>query len=111
MENRIYTINELMSLITESANEVKAKIGDGVQSSNKKENSKTYKETAKKVKNKKPRRNFIKEIFSELKKVSWPSKSQIINNTVVILVFIVIATLVLSLLDVGFQKLLSFVIK
>lgn len=51
MENRIYTINELMSLITESANEVKAKIGDGVQSSNKKENSKTYKETAKKVKN------------------------------------------------------------
>ena len=54
---------------------------------------------------------FFRETKSELKKVSWPSKSQLINNAVVILVFIVIATLVLSLLDVGFQKLLSFVIK
>ncbi|MBE7015978.1 MAG: preprotein translocase subunit SecE [Ruminococcaceae bacterium] len=54
---------------------------------------------------------FFRETKAELKKVSWPSKSQLINNTVVILVFIVIATLVLSLLDVGFQKLLSFVIK
>ena len=54
---------------------------------------------------------FFRETKSELKKVSWPSKSQLFNNTVVILVFIVVATLVLSLLDVGFQKLLSFVIK
>ena len=54
---------------------------------------------------------FFRETKSELKKVSWPSKSQLINNTVVILSFIVIATLVLSLLDVGFQKLLSFVIR
>ena len=54
---------------------------------------------------------FFRETKSELKKVSWPSKSQLINNTVVILSFIVIATLVLSLLDVGFQKLLAFVIK
>ena len=54
---------------------------------------------------------FLRETKSELKKVSWPSKSQLVNNTVVILTFIVIATLVLSLLDVGFQKLLSFVIR
>lgn len=54
---------------------------------------------------------FFRETKAELKKVSWPSKSQLINNTVVILTFIVIATLVLSLLDVGFQKLLSFVIR
>ena len=54
---------------------------------------------------------FFRETKSELKKVSWPSKSQLINNTVVILSFIVVATLVLSLLDVGFQKLLAFVIK
>ena len=54
---------------------------------------------------------FFRETKSELKKVSWPSKSQLVNNTVVILSFIVIATLVLSLLDVGFQKLLSFVIR
>ena len=53
---------------------------------------------------------FFRETKAELKKVSWPSKSQLINNTVVILTFIVIATLVLSLLDIGFEKILSFVI-
>ena len=31
---------------------------------------------------------FFRETKAELKKVSWPSKSQLINNTVVILVFI-----------------------
>ena len=53
---------------------------------------------------------FFRETKSELKKVSWPSKSQLVNNTVVILTFIIIAIVVLSLLDIGFEKILSFVI-
>lgn len=51
MDERIYTINELKTLISESASEFKAKIGDGVNSGNKKENEKTYSDAKKKVKN------------------------------------------------------------
>lgn len=51
MNERIYTINELKTLIAESAKEFKAKIGDGVESENKRENNKTYKDTKSKVKN------------------------------------------------------------
>ena len=50
MTERVYSINELKSLIKESATEFKAKVGDKVNEFNKKENSKTYKETNKKLK-------------------------------------------------------------
>lgn len=48
---------------------------------------------------------YFKECKAELKKVTWPSKDQIIHNTGIILAFIAIVTIILSLLDVGFAKL------
>ncbi len=47
---------------------------------------------------------FFREAKSELKKVSWPNKEQLIHNTLVILVFIIITTIILSVLDLGFGK-------
>lgn len=54
---------------------------------------------------------FLRETKSELKKVSWPTKEQLFHNTVVILAFVIITTIILSLLDLGFEKLLSLIIK
>lgn len=51
MTERVYTINELKTLISESANEFKAKIGDGVNTSNDKENKNAYSMTKSKIKN------------------------------------------------------------
>ena len=48
---------------------------------------------------------FFREYKAELKKVTWPTKSQLINNTIVILVFVIIVTVILSVLDLGFGKL------
>lgn len=50
MEERTYTINELRQLINESSSDFKAKVADGINSSNKKENEKTYKDAKQKVK-------------------------------------------------------------
>jgi hypothetical protein len=49
MDERTYTINELKSLISESAADFKAKIGNGVNSANKKENNATYSSAKKRV--------------------------------------------------------------
>ena len=51
---------------------------------------------------------YLKECKAELKKVTWPTKDQLIHNTGVILVFIAIVTVILSLLDIGFAKLFQF---
>ena len=53
---------------------------------------------------------FFRETKSELKKVSWPSKAQLFRNTAVILAFVVIMTVILSVFDVAFEKLLSLIV-
>ncbi len=50
---------------------------------------------------------FLKETKAELKKVTWPTKEQLIHNTGVILVFIIFACVILSLLDFGFQQIMQ----
>ena len=57
------------------------------------------------VKQKKSLIRFFREAKSELKKVTWPSKEQLAHNTLIILVFIIIVTVILSVLDLGFGKL------
>lgn len=53
---------------------------------------------------------FFRETKSEIKKVSWPSKAQLFRNTAVILAFVIIMTVILSLFDVVFEKLLSLIV-
>ena len=48
---------------------------------------------------------FFKDTKTEQKKVKWHEKEQLIHNTGVIIVFILIITIILSVLDFGFAKL------
>ncbi len=52
---------------------------------------------------------FFKETKAELKKVSWPNKQQLLHNTLIIVVFIAIATVILSVLDIGFSQAFSLI--
>ena len=46
---------------------------------------------------------FFRETKSEIKKVSWPSKAQLVRNTAVILAFVVIMTVILFVFDKAFE--------
>ena len=50
-------------------------------------------------------KKFFRDTKSELKKVTWPTKEQLIHNTGVIIAFIIMITIILSLLDVAFAQL------
>lgn len=52
-------------------------------------------------------KKYFKECKAEIKKVSWPTKEQLAHNTMVIIAFVLMVTIVLSLLDAGFTKLFS----
>ena len=43
----------------------------------------------------------IKNMASELKKVAWPSKKDLINYTVVVIAFVVALAIIVGLLDTG----------
>ena len=49
-------------------------------------------------------RNFIREVISELKKVIWPTQRQLINYTIIVLVFVVIVALIIAAFDFGFTQ-------
>lgn len=49
---------------------------------------------------------FFRDTKSEVKKVTWPSKKQIINNALIVLAVVVIAAIVIFLLDMLFKFLI-----
>ena len=46
---------------------------------------------------------FVKEVKSELKKVVWPTRKQVINNTLIVIAAVLIIGLVIWAFDVLFQ--------
>ncbi len=52
-------------------------------------------------------KRFFKDTKAELKKVTWPTKEQLIHNTGVIIVFIILIAVILSVLDLAFGKLFT----
>jgi preprotein translocase subunit SecE len=51
-----------------------------------------------------PPRQFLREVRSELKKVAWPSRTEVFTYTVVVLVSVVVMTLIVFAMDLGFAK-------
>lgn len=52
-------------------------------------------------------KKFFRETKIELKKVTWPTKEQLIHNTGVIIVFIILIAIILAVLDVAFGQLFN----
>jgi preprotein translocase subunit SecE len=48
---------------------------------------------------------FIRESVSEMRKVLWPSRSELITDGAVVIVFVVVMTALVSGLDLGLSKL------
>jgi len=51
-------------------------------------------------------KKWFRELKSELKKVVWPTKKQILKNTAVVLVVLLLVGVVVGLLDFAFEKLI-----
>ena len=54
---------------------------------------------------------FFKDVKSEMKKVVWPTKNQVVKNTLIVLAVVVIIGAVIFGLDSAFQLGLEAVVK
>ncbi len=52
---------------------------------------------------------FFREVVAELRKVIWPSRKELRNYAVVVIVFVAVMLTIVGLLDLGFAKLVLFV--
>ena len=51
----------------------------------------------------------IKDVFSELKKVSWPTFSKVVKQTGIVLVVVLLFLIVITAFDFGLLQLLNLV--
>jgi preprotein translocase subunit SecE len=48
---------------------------------------------------------FVREIISEMRKVLWPSRNELITYSIVVIIFVVIMIAIVAGLDIAFAKL------
>ena len=53
---------------------------------------------------------FFKNMYHELKKVSWPSKKELVNYSVVVFIFMIIMGIIIGLFDIGAGKLVDIIV-
>jgi len=53
---------------------------------------------------------FFREVVAELKKVTWPTRKELITASVAVLAFIVVFMLVLFGVDTGFTALVNLIV-
>lgn len=58
-------------------------------------------------KEKKKRSNPIKDMVHELKKVTWPTRTELKNYSVGVFVFVIIMAVITGIMDFGVNKLLA----
>jgi len=49
---------------------------------------------------------FLREVVAEMVKVIWPTRKELITYTIVVVVFVAVMITLVSLLDLGFGKLI-----
>ncbi len=54
---------------------------------------------------------FLKEVRTELKKVNWPPRKEVVGSTIVVIVSVFILSFFLGVVDVTLQKLITYVLK
>lgn len=55
--------------------------------------------------------NFLKEVRSELSKVSWSTKQELLASTGLVIVVTVLMTVFIGIVDLGLSKFLSAIFK
>ena len=54
-------------------------------------------------------KRFLREVIIELRKVTWPTKQQVVTYTGVVIVFVTIMALLVQALDLGFTRLVILI--
>lgn len=54
---------------------------------------------------------FLKSVWSEMKKVTWPTRKELLQHTSVVMGIVLILSLIVYVIDVGLGGLLSLIIR
>jgi len=55
--------------------------------------------------------DYIKKVYIEMRKVTWPTRSEVTNSTIVVVMISVLVAVIIFALDTFFTTILGFVIR
>ncbi|TET61391.1 MAG: preprotein translocase subunit SecE [Candidatus Stahlbacteria bacterium] len=55
--------------------------------------------------------DYIRKIYTEMRKVTWPTRSELINSTIVVIVISGIVALIIFALDTIFSNVLHLILR
>lgn len=55
--------------------------------------------------------SFLRAVRGEMKKVSWPGRSEIIKSTIVVIVTIILFALIIGGMDIAFFQILQVIFR
>lgn len=47
---------------------------------------------------------YLKEVYAEMKRVDWPNKQTVYNNTKIVVAISLVLALILAIIDTGFTE-------
>jgi preprotein translocase subunit SecE len=55
--------------------------------------------------------DFVREVIAEFRKVTWPSRQELVNSTVVVIVVTVVVALFLGSVDIALAKIVEAILR
>ncbi len=54
--------------------------------------------------------DYIKQVYNEMRKVTWPTRSELINSTIVVIIISAIVAVIIFVLDTLFSNVLQLIL-
>lgn len=54
--------------------------------------------------------NYIREVIAELKKVTWPTREELKGSTITVILFSIMSTIFVFLVDLGLGELVNLLL-
>jgi preprotein translocase subunit SecE len=55
--------------------------------------------------------NYIKKVYLEMRKVTWPTRNDLVNSTIVVIVISAVVAAIIFVLDTIFTTVLGIILK
>jgi len=55
--------------------------------------------------------NYLVGSWSEIKKVSWPKKEEVVNHTIIVLISCAVAIAITSAIDLGLTYIVQYIVE
>jgi preprotein translocase subunit SecE len=56
-------------------------------------------------------REFVQEVLAEFRKVTWPSRQELMNSTTIVIVVTVVLAFFLGAVDIGLSKVVERILR